>query len=47
MPYEEAIIAKHGYGINHLSFLVEDAAAAFDDLVKKGVRVSLGAPESA
>lgn len=40
MPYEEEFIAKHGYGINHLSFLVADAEAAFQDLVKKGVRVA-------
>jgi catechol 2,3-dioxygenase-like lactoylglutathione lyase family enzyme len=40
LPYEEEFIARHGYGINHLSFLVDDAAAAFVDLKSKGVRVA-------
>lgn len=40
LSYEETFIAKHGYGINHLSILVDDAALAFDDLVSKGVKVA-------
>ena len=40
LPYEEEFISKYGYRINHLSFLVEDAAAAFEELVKQGVKVA-------
>ncbi len=40
VPYEEEFIAQHGYMINHMSFLVDDAAAAFEDLVNKGVKVA-------
>jgi catechol 2,3-dioxygenase-like lactoylglutathione lyase family enzyme len=40
MPYEEEYIAQYGHRMNHMSFLVEDAAAAFEDLVKKGVKVA-------
>jgi catechol 2,3-dioxygenase-like lactoylglutathione lyase family enzyme len=42
-PYtelEEQHIAKQGYSINHLSFLVEDADAAFEELKSKGVKVA-------
>jgi catechol 2,3-dioxygenase-like lactoylglutathione lyase family enzyme len=40
MPYEEEFLARHGYGINHMSFLVDDAVAAFEDLRSKGVKVA-------
>ncbi|MBL7063402.1 MAG: VOC family protein [Anaerolineae bacterium] len=40
MPYEEAHIARHGYSINHISFLVDDADGAFEELEAQGVQVA-------
>jgi catechol 2,3-dioxygenase-like lactoylglutathione lyase family enzyme len=40
LDYEQVHIAKHGYSINHLSFLVEDADHAFSELMREGVRVA-------
>jgi len=40
MPYEESFLDRHGYGINHLSFLVDDAGAAYEELKAQGVRVA-------
>ncbi len=40
LPYEEEFITRHGHGINHMSFLVDDARAAFEDLSAKGVKVA-------
>jgi len=40
LNYEETHIAKHGYSINHLAFLVDDAEKAYEELTGKGVRVA-------
>jgi catechol 2,3-dioxygenase-like lactoylglutathione lyase family enzyme len=40
IDYEEEHIAKHGYSINHISFLVEDVDAAFEELKAQGVKVA-------
>jgi catechol 2,3-dioxygenase-like lactoylglutathione lyase family enzyme len=40
LEYEEAHIAKHGYSVNHLSFLVDNAELAFRELKGKGVSVA-------
>ena len=39
-PYEEAHRSQHGYSINHVSFLVDDTEAAFDELRGQGVQVA-------
>lgn len=38
--YEEQHIHNHGYSINHISFLVEDADAAFEELKSQDVQVA-------
>jgi len=38
--YEQAFIDAHGYGMNHLSFQVADADAAFEELKAKGLPVA-------
>jgi catechol 2,3-dioxygenase-like lactoylglutathione lyase family enzyme len=40
LDYELAEIARHGYSINHVSYLVDDAQAAFEELKAKGVEVA-------
>lgn len=40
LEYETAHIQRHGYSLNHLAFLVDDAQEAFEDLSAKGVRVA-------
>jgi catechol 2,3-dioxygenase-like lactoylglutathione lyase family enzyme len=40
LPYEAAHLAQHGYSINHLSFLVQDAEAAFEELRRQGIQVA-------
>jgi catechol 2,3-dioxygenase-like lactoylglutathione lyase family enzyme len=40
LPYEEAHLARHGYSINHLSFRVDDADVAFEELRGQGVQVA-------
>jgi catechol 2,3-dioxygenase-like lactoylglutathione lyase family enzyme len=40
LDYEETHIAQHGHSINHISFLVEDAEAAFEELKRQGVKVA-------
>jgi len=40
LEHETRHIADHGYTINHMSFLVEDADAAFEELKGKGVNVA-------
>ena len=40
LDYETAHIDKHGYCLNHLAFLVEDAEEAHEELAAKGVRVA-------
>jgi catechol 2,3-dioxygenase-like lactoylglutathione lyase family enzyme len=40
LPYEQKFIDKHGFGINHVSFQVDDADAAFEDLKSQGVTVA-------
>jgi len=40
LGYEEEHLARHGYSINHISFLVEDAEAAFTELTARGVEVA-------
>ncbi len=40
LPYEQAFIDRHGYGINHISFWVEDTDAAFEELKNQGVEVA-------
>jgi catechol 2,3-dioxygenase-like lactoylglutathione lyase family enzyme len=40
LPYEDAHLAQHGYSINHLSFLVDDAETAFEELRGQGVQVA-------
>ena len=40
LGYEEAHIARHGYSINHISFLVQDAEAAFAELSGRGVEAA-------
>jgi len=40
LDYELAHIARRGYSINHMSFLVDDADAAFEELKAQGVEVA-------
>ncbi|MFC2031227.1 VOC family protein [Chloroflexota bacterium] len=40
LDYEQAHIARHGYSINHMSFQVKDARAAFAELKSRGVEVA-------
>ncbi len=40
LDYEQAHIARHGYSINHTSFQVDDARAAFEELKSQGVEVA-------
>lgn len=40
LPHEETSIAKNGCRLHHFCFLVEDAAAAHQDLLSKGVQVA-------
>jgi catechol 2,3-dioxygenase-like lactoylglutathione lyase family enzyme len=40
LDYEQAHIARHGYSINHTSFQVDDAQAAFEELKSQGVEVA-------
>jgi catechol 2,3-dioxygenase-like lactoylglutathione lyase family enzyme len=40
LPYEDDHLKRHGYSINHLSFQVDNADKAFEELKKKGVKVA-------
>jgi catechol 2,3-dioxygenase-like lactoylglutathione lyase family enzyme len=40
LPYEQTFIDRHGYGINHVSFLVDNADAAFEELKNQGVKIA-------
>jgi len=40
LPLEQEFITKYGCRIHHFCFLVDDAAAAYQDLVNKGVEVA-------
>ena len=39
-PHQEEHVARHGYSIHHLAFLVDDVDAAFEDLRSRGARVA-------
>ncbi len=40
LPYEQDHLSRHGYSINHISFLVDDADHAFELLKGSGVKVA-------
>ncbi len=40
LDYEDTHLSQHGYSINHISFQVDDAELAFEELKNKGVKVA-------
>jgi len=40
MPHEEEHIARHGYSMHHLAFLVDNVDVAFEELKSRGARVA-------